>query len=525
MRIDRTGSDLDPVVDQIASRWTSDSVVERIWARDPTVFGPPGVPEIADRMGWLTLPSTSRPIVEPIADLHRSRIEAGVDTVVLCGMGGSSLAPEVFAHLLGQDQTDARLTVVDTTHPDALAAVAADIDVDTTWFVISSKSGTTVETISAFHWLWGLVEDGVDDVGSHFIAVTDPGSILSSEATERGFRAVFHADPTVGGRYSALSHFGLVPAGLIGVDVARLLDNGVRGAARCGPSVELSDNPGFTIGALLAACASDGADKVRFIGDPPYDALGVWAEQLIAESTGKHGKGIVPVVGGDPRIGAPDELVIATGDQTRSDGSVTFGITDPYEIAEAMFILEFAVATVGEVLGINPFDQPDVQHAKDLAKQALAGTLVGSTTPTDITDASVLDAVTELVDGAESYVAIQAYLAPTDAADRAIERLRSRIAARTGLAVTTGYGPRFLHSTGQLHKGGPAGGVFLQLVDSPHRDIPIPGTESTFGELIAGQASGDRKALSDAHRSTLAVGLGADPLPAIDRIASAVESR
>ncbi len=493
-----------------AARWERDGLMRRVWNADPTVWGEPGTPELADRLGWLTLPSTSRDLVPIIGDLAAEAHGSAIRDIVLCGMGGSSLAPEVFADsLLG---TGPKLTVLDSTHPDAVAAVDEATSPDTTWYVISSKSGSTLETLSLFHWFWSRVSREVSSPGSHFIAITDPGSLLADLAIERNFRTVVGADPDVGGRYSALTAFGLVPAGLTGADPAAMLDAAADAAAVCGPDVDLLENPAFVLGATMATKALSGIDKVQMVAGGSLTSFPLWAEQLIAESTGKDGKGIVPIDGGPFPSTATDGSVIAI-DVVDGDGAdMVLTTRGAYDIAGAMFIFELATAIAGEILGIHPFNQPDVEIAKRLAASAMAGELAKPAQPSiAIDDDALVPVLTSLLtEHRPSYVSIHAYLAPSSSSDAALGSLRELIDARCGSYTTVGYGPRFLHSTGQIHKGGPPGGVFIQILDDPQATLRVPETEFTFNELITAQAAGDRAALADRGRSVVSVELGRD---------------
>ncbi|GMR01929.1 MAG: hypothetical protein BMS9Abin20_0253 [Acidimicrobiia bacterium] len=493
-----------------AERWRADRLMTRLWDRDPTVWSDTDVPELTDRLGWLTLPTSSRDLVATIRDLHEDAGRLGITDIVLCGMGGSSLAPEVFAATLPRKSTDPLLTVLDSTHPDAVAAVNAATTPQRTWYIIASKSGTTLETMSFFHWFWVRASDVLQSPGDHFIAITDPGTPLENLAKERIFRKCVPADPTVGGRYSALTAFGLVPAGLVGANTEALLANAASAAVRCGPEVELLENPAFVLGASLATNALQGIDKAHIIAANPVASFPIWVEQLIAESTGKDGKGIVPVDGGPMPSRAKDGTVVPVGAREVPDATLTLLVDDPYDIAGAMFIFELATAIAGEMLGIHPFNQPDVQLAKLLAASAMAGELDDTApAPLDIDSGDVTGAIRDLLaNTTPSYVSVQAYLAPTTGTDEVLEALRSVIDTRCGVYTTAGYGPRFLHSTGQLHKGGPPGGAFIQVMDKPRTELFVPETDFSFNQLITAQAAGDRAALVDRGRDVISIDLG-----------------
>jgi glucose-6-phosphate isomerase len=387
-----------------------------------------------------------------------------VEDIVLFGMGGSSLAPEVYRRNFGGE----RFHVLDTTHPAAIRRLEAALDLERTLFISASKSGTTLETRSHTDYFWQRAPRG-----EQWVAVTDPGSALEELAREREYRAIFPGEPMIGGRYSALSPFGLVPAALLGVDIARFLDRALEmvDACRLGEG-----NPGLELGLALGEGWQDGRDKVCF---PGAGGFGLWAEQLLAESTGKEGKGLVP---------APDE---AADGPDRQAHEVRLG--GPYELGQEFFRWEFATAVAGSVLGINPFDQPDVQAAKDRTNAVL-----------DSGDVQLepQGSVEELLASARpgDYVCIQAFVDPTEEAEARIARVADRARAETGCVVTHGFGPRYLHSTGQLHKGGPNTGVFLQLFDDYGDELRIPGRSFGFGQLIRAQAAGDFEALRERGR-------------------------
>jgi transaldolase / glucose-6-phosphate isomerase len=503
-----------------ATRWERDGLLPRMWQRDPTVWFDPPRPETANRLGWLDLPASSERLVETIRDLAEAARAEGITDLVLCGMGGSSLAPEVFASTLPHADEAPRLTVMDTTHPDRISAITAATDPHRTWYLISSKSGGTLETLSLFRHFWATASAVLDEPGSHFLAVTDPDSSLEQLATDRGFRATITADPDVGGRYSALSAFGLVPAGITGADIPRLLRAGRDGASQCGPHVSVDANPGFLIGVLMGTMAVRGRMLVRFDASSPVSDLPAWIEQLIAESTGKEGTGIVPIADGPEPPEPEDALTVSIGATPDPASDVAIELDEPYDVAAVMFILEVATAVAGEVLGINPFDQPDVQLAKSLAHEAVEGTLsLDGLDPMTVDDPDLPARLARALAAPPRYVSIQAYVDPTDAAVATLDEIRDRIVDRFGVLTTVGFGPRYLHSTGQLHKGGPTGGVFIQIVDTPRSIVPVPETTYTFNDLIAAQASGDRAALADRGRTVVSIDLDTSP---ISRVADAV---
>jgi transaldolase/glucose-6-phosphate isomerase len=397
-----------------------------------------------------------------------------VDDVVLCGMGGSSLAPEVLRRSFEVD----RFYVLDTTHPKAIRELEEKLDLERTLFISSSKSGSTLETRSHTDYFWEKTRKKAE----LFCAVTDPGSELEHLARQRGFRAVFAGEPSIGGRYSALSPFGIVPAVLMGIDASRLLDRAreMREACRSGEG-----NPGYELGSRFGAGWQEGRDKIC-IGDAPGD-FGLWAEQLIAESTGKHGKGLVPAPGESPdgadRQAAQPEL------------------PDPYALGAEFFRWEFAIAVAGAYLQINPFDQPDVQAAKDKTNEVLATGKEPELEP----EGSIEELLALVREG--DYFCIQAFVEPGPNAEARLDRVIADVRRRSNLAVTHGYGPRYQHSTGQLHKGGPNTGLFLQVVDDQGDELPIPGKPFGFRRLIRAQAAGDLETLKERGRRVARVRL------------------
>jgi glucose-6-phosphate isomerase len=444
-------------------------LVERIWARDSSVWT--GRDE-AQWLGWLDEPERMR---ERIGDLQQFVDEVAapgvIDTFVLMGMGGSSLAPIVLKQSFEGDA----LHVLDTTHPAMIRHAADSLDLDKTLFIASSKSGTTLETRSHLDFFW----ERNGGRGEFFAAITDPGSELERVARERGFLQVFVGEPTIGGRYSALSPFGLVPAALLGLDLERLLERTAEMVEAC----RLAEgNPGLALGEELGEGWREGRDKVCI--DETEGGFGLWAEQLIAESTGKDGKGLIPAPGESPE--APD----------RQRGEVR--LEEPYELGQEFFRWEFAVAVASSYLGINPFDQPNVQAAKDKTNEVLAGgdvELEPESSPEELfAQASEGD-----------YVAIQAFIDPM--AEAKLKPLIERAREETGCVVTHGLGPRYLHSTGQLHKGGPNSGLFLQVVDDPGEELPIPGRPFGFARLIRAQAAGDFESLKERGRRVARVRL------------------
>ena len=520
---------LAPAVARRLERWMAEETPARLLSGDPTLWSRAPWPELADRLGWLTLPSLMSHEAEGITAFAEEVRRDGISTVLVLGMGGSSLAPEVFQHPFGPQAGFPRLRVLDSTHPGAIRAATLAIDPASTLFVVASKSGTTIEPLSFYRYFRALVEASVGDPGRHFVAITDPGTPLVDLATEERFRRTFLATPDVGGRYSALAHFGLVPAALIGLDVMLLIERAQAMADATSNRTTFSGP--LALGAVLAEAAAAGRDKATWVTSPGLDAYPDWVEQLLAESTGKSGTGIIPVVHeplGPAETYGPDRLFIhlseGTSDPVTEESLrllaaaghpiVRITTNDPYDLAGEMYRAEVAVAMAGAAMGIHPFNQPDVQRAKELAKDAMAGTTPGAAIPeTNTADSEALArAVGDLLSPVRQgdYVAIQAFIEPTPEAVMGLGKMRTLIRHRLAVATTVGFGPRFLHSTGQLHKGGPAGGHFIQIVDDPAPDIAVPGTDYTFGRLIAGQADGDYRALVDADRAVIRVRLGAD---------------
>jgi phosphoglucose isomerase-like protein len=443
-------------------------IVSRIWERDASLWTGG---EEAKWLGWLDEPSRMREDVDLLLQFAESVVDR-IDAIVLLGMGGSSLAPEVLRRTFRQET----FHVLDTTHPQAIRDLEAKLDVSRTLFVSASKSGSTLETRS--HTDYFLARSSAEQ----FVAITDPGSALEELARERRFRATFAGEPAIGGRYSALSAFGMVPAALMGVDVARFLGRAQEMADACRLA---QGNPGLELGLSLGENWRDGRDKVCF--ESGASGFGLWAEQLIAESTGKQGKGLVPAPG-EPADG-PD----------RQEQEVR--LSGEYELAQEFFRWEFAVAVAGSILGIDPFDQPDVQAAKDKTSQILASGREPVVEPSGSAD--------ELFAQARpgDYVAILAFVNPTPEAEEKLAVLASRAREATGCVVTHGFGPRYLHSTGQLHKGGPPTGLFLQVVDEVGDELPIPGKPFGFGRLIRAQAAGDFASLQERGRRVARVRL------------------
>ena len=505
-----------------------DRVASRLFAKDATLWGPEAESEAAIRLSWVGLARSSRPLVGQVQALRSELADAGADHVVLCGMGGSSLAPEVICATAGVE-----LTVLDSSDPDQVRAAIAD-RLDRTVVVVSSKSGSTVETDSQRRAYVAAFEAAGIDPTRRVVIVTDPGSPLDQSSRADGYRVV-NADPEVGGRYSALTAFGLVPSGLAGVDIAQLLDQAEMVADLL--AVDDEANPGLRLGAAMAG-TQPLRDKLVLV-DEGSGIVGfpAWAEQLIAESTGKLGTGVLPVpveAPDAPEVSSPPadvtiaRLVSDAGDQDDHGAAASAGGSEVRvagSLGAQMLLWEVATAVAGRLLGINPFDQPDVESAKKAARALLESPPEGSGSdftdgplevqslgPDWLTGASTAgDAVEQLLsnlDPEHGYVAVMAYVDRIQHAE--LEAVRSALARRTGRPVTFGWGPRFLHSTGQFHKGGPAVGVYVQVTAEPHEDLPIPGGDFGFGTLIAAQAAGDARVLADHGRPVLRLHVTAD---------------
>jgi transaldolase/glucose-6-phosphate isomerase len=515
-------------------------VAQRIWHRDPDLWKP-GDPDhaavIRNRVGWLDVVGAMREQLAALTALTAEVREAGWRDCVLLGMGGSSLCPEVLRSSFGSAEGQPTLHVLDTTDPLAITRVSGAIDPKATGYIVSSKSGTTVETLSHLAHFWALTEGVGDDTGSHFIAVTDPGTSLAATAQERGFRHLFQNPPDIGGRYSALSMFGLVPAAVIGIDIDLLLHRAADMRRNCASGVPGDLNCGLALGSVMGALHDTGRDKVTILAPRSVEAFSLWAEQLIAESTGKEGKGIIPI--GDEPLGEPavysgDRLFVALriGEDAAFDHSVAalqqaghpviiFDLNDKYDLAAEFFRWEFATAVAGAHLGIDPFDEPNVKESKDNTQAVLqeyeqTGVINDGTASVtdgalrvygDVTGSSAPAALSEHLDTARpgDYVALMAYVTPDETNHDALQRLRVAIRDSRKLATTLGFGPRFLHSTGQLHKGGPNTGVYIQLTADDATDVTIPGAPYTFSVLKRAQAAGDLQSLRTHGRRVIRV--------------------
>ena len=537
-------------IDEAIARAEKEKFVSRIWSKDASLWkSEPEHRKIIDNaLGWVGVPD----LMVPRLLLTRELLEearAGFAHVVVLGMGGSSLVSEVVRRVFGKREGHPELLVLDSTVPEAVALLEARIDVSKTLFIVASKSGTTTEPMMFHRYFYDRVKAVKGELaGQNFIAVTDPDTQLFRDAERDRFRLVFTNFADIGGRYSALSFFGIVPMMLAGVDIEQFIDRAVH-TAHIASIPQVRKNTPALLGCAIGALAVQGRDKLTLIAPRPLDTFGLWVEQLIAESTGKEGKGIVPVAG-EPALAANeygiDRLFISVrmrgnDDTTRlrelADAGhpvIDYVLEEALDLAEAFYTFEFATAVAGAILGVNPFDQPNVQESKDNTRKLLdeytaSGTMSGSgaTSGTakriDVGDA---DAIAQLLSTVEpgDYVALTQYFGETIAREQRLAEIRETIARELRVATTSGYGPRFLHSTGQLHKGGGNNGVFLQLTGGPRDDLQLPGEKFTFGALARAQAIGDFQSLASRDRRALSIDLGEDVDAGLARLASAVRN-
>ena len=527
----------------------ANDLAKRIWQKDASLWksDEDSAKLIGNSLGWLTVADEMIGAVDDLAVFAHSVRDAGFQHVMVCGMGGSSLCPEVLARTFGRQPGYPELLVLDSTDPDVIAGFLQRIDVERCLFVIASKSGSTTEPNVFYKFWYDEVSKRSENPGDNFVAITDPGSPLVETAQELKFRRTFlnHAD--IGGRYSALSYFGMVPAALMGLDVPGLLDAARLAAKAITPVVEM--------GIALGTYANEGRDKLTLVIDKKLETLGLWIEQLIAESTGKEGKGILPVNGetlGAPNVYGNDRVFVSISFSSLTDDTkgkldtlasaghpvIYRKLDDPYDLGAEFFQWEFATAVAGWRLGINPFDQPNVQEAKDATKELLAAfvrrghleernkiasddlmTIYGGDGAKE--GESVSEVLRSHLAGVKpgDYIAFLNYIEETPEIDRALQDLRMQLRDATHCAVTTGYGPRFLHSTGQLHKGGPDTGVFFQIIANDKTDFAIPGEPYTFTILKQAQALGDFRALVKRGRRVIGIDLGDDTLAGLDALA------
>jgi glucose-6-phosphate isomerase len=561
---------LQSAVEEALSRAESEHYEQRIWKKDPALWkpNPDDQHEIVDRLGWLVVMEQMRDALPRLNDLRASVHADGVTHVVLLGMGGSSLAPEVLRATFGAASGQPDLLVLDSTDPATILHVQNTVDLDHTLFIVASKSGGTIETLSQYRYFYEkLRQSKGDQAGRQFIAITDAGTKLDTLAQQQKFRHIFRNPTDIGGRYSALSFFGLVPAAILGVDVSALLDRAETMAEACHAGTPARENPGLWLGAILGTLATRGRDKVTFVLSPPISTLGYWLEQLLAESTGKESKGILPVEGealGAPSVYGDDRLFVYLrtdddADPGQDDGVaaleqagqpvVRLPLKDRYDLGGEFFRWEFATAVAGAVLGINAFDQPNVQESKDNTDRILKAYEVSKSLPQPhavlqtesrnvslIADGALASKLRESVSlqaaletyalqaDSGDYFALLAYLQHTPETAAALERIRLRLRDSRRVATTLGYGPRFQHSTGQLHKGGANTGVFIQFVATDHEDVEIPDAPYTFSVLKAAQALGDFDSLEAHHRRVIRVDLGNDIAAGLAELQAALDA-
>ena len=531
-------------VDDACARIEKEKFVERIWKKDAALWKDDDAHRkiIANALGWLTVAeemTKAAPQLMAFAD----SVKGEFDKIVVLGMGGSSLCSEVTRRVFGTRDGYPQLLVLDSTVPDAVSNLEAQLDLNRTLFMVASKSGSTTEPMMFHRYFYDRVTSVKGDrAGENFIAVTDPDTQLQKDAQRDKFRRIFINQADIGGRYSALSYFGMVPAAISGVDVATLLDR-ARHAAHVAEGAAVKKNPAAMLGAVIGAMALNGRDKLTLITPAPLDTLGLWIEQLVAESTGKEGKGVVPIAGEPelkPNEYGNDRLFVGVRLRKSDDTArlraladaghpvVDIVLEDPLDLGEIFFLFEFATAVAGALLGIDAFDQPNVQESKDNTKKLLqeftsSGTMTHSGTQVEAADAESIGALLRKVKEGD-YVAFTEYFAESPERDKQIAAIRETIARELRVATTTGYGPRFLHSTGQLHKGGADNGVFLQLTGGGGQDIPLPGEKFTFGVLCRAQAIGDFQSLQSRNRRALSVNLGSDVDAGLKALAEVVKN-
>ncbi|MBE3142311.1 MAG: bifunctional transaldolase/phosoglucose isomerase, partial [Planctomycetes bacterium] len=542
------GSLKQPIAQRIG-QLEKDEASKRLFANDPTLWteDSAGQQLIRHRLGWLNSPQTSRNLLPELQAFAAEAQSAGFKYALLLGMGGSSLAPEVMSYTFGIREDvgspGLELSILDSTDPVQVRAAARRSPIEDTLYIVSSKSGGTGEVNAFLDYFWARARKRLGEkAAEHFIAITDPGTSLEKLAVSRNFRHVFRADPSVGGRYSALIAFGLVPAALLGLDVERLLDNAGWMAGQCRPEIPAGRNPGLVLGAILGEAALHGRDKLTLLADPKIGSLGSWLEQLVAESSGKQGKGIIPV-DGEPPAKPPgyssDRLFVylrqsGTLDQTveklqkAGQPAITLPIPDEYHLGAEFYRWGIAIAIACSILQVNGFDQPDVQDSKDRTSQKIAelrqsGSLDEGKPIWEVEGGRIygkpfagLDQAKNLAQAVElflkqakpgDYVALNAYLPRNNHNFATLQKIRAHVLKQTGTATTLGFGPRFLHSTGQLHKGGPNSGLFLQITSDTSQDLAIPGEDITFGDLERAQALGDLEALLARGRRAIRIHL------------------
>lgn len=556
---------LTDAVDRLAVDWQADHRIQRLWDGDAALWT--GTDE--DRwLGWLRVVPPPPEALAALRGFAEDVAAGGFEHAVLLGMGGSSLCPDVLRQCFTRASGAPRLHVLDSTDPAQVRSIDERIDYPRTLFIVASKSGTTLEPDLFLRYFRARARTELGgDAAARFVAITDPGSQLDQLARAERFRHVFHGVPSIGGRFSALSNFGLAPAAVMGLDVRQLLERAAGMRAACEPGVPLRENPGVTLGLTLAAAAAAGRDKVTFVISPAYAPLGAWLEQLLAESTGKNSVALIPVDGEDvgrPDVYGNDRLFVYMRDQAAPDPEQDAAVArlegaghpvirlpqrDPYDLAAEFYRWEFATAVAGAAMGINPFDQPDVEASKVETRRLTAAYERAGTLPAEqpVFQAEGISVHADSRNAAElagslagaslesllaghcarlgpgDYLALLAYVEMCDAHARPLQRIRHHVRDACGAATAVGFGPRFLHSTGQAYKGGPNTGVFIQITCDDAADLPVPGRRCSFGVVKAAQARGDYQVLSDRGRRLLRLHLTGDVAAGLDRIADLVE--
>ena len=566
LSIETLPDSLASAVRQALADWQASGKVGRLWARDPSLWT--GADE-GGWLGWLGIVEDQLTHAERLTSLGEEVRAAGFRDAVVLGMGGSSLCPEVLALTFGAQHGSPRLRVLDSTDPAQIKTLGDKVDPACALFIVSSKSGSTLEPNIFKQYFFERVKEavGADQAGDHFIAVTDPGSKLQKVAEDDGFRHIFHGVPSIGGRYSALSDFGMVPAAVMGIDVVRFLERTHKMALACSPRQLAEDNPGVVLGSILGSAANQGRDKVTIIASPGVWDLGAWLEQLLAESTGKQGKGLIPVDRepvGSPRTYGDDRLFVYVRLESAPDSAqdravealanaghavVRIPVADAYELGAEFFRWEIATAVAGSLIGINPFDQPDVEASKIATRRLtdeyeMTGSLPGETPLLDAdgiklfaddenrsslssaagTDSSLVGYLRAHLNrlSAGDYLGLLAYIEMNETHEQTLQEIRRVVRDSKRVATCVGFGPRFLHSTGQAYKGGPNSGVFLQITCDEAADLAVPGQKYTFGVVKAAQARGDFQVLAERNRRALRVHLGADVVAGLSKLQSAI---
>lgn len=543
------------VLSDALQRAEREQFVRRIWAKDATLWKSSEADQkiINNSLGWLPVPRFVSERIDEIEAFAREVRAEGFTHLMLLGMGGSSLCPEVFRRTFGSTDGFPELLVLDTTDPDTITNFESHIDLATTLFIVSSKSGSTIEPLSFYKYFFDRVRSVKGHwAGENFIAITDPGTLMERIAREASFRRIFLNPADIGGRYSALSYFGMLPAALMGCDVREMLQRTLSAMSLLDASVPAEANDALRLGCALASMAQLRRDKLTLVASSEISSVGLWIEQLVAESTGKEGKGVIPVALETP--GPPDAygidrifVAISVGQlepahelrlrEMESAGHPVIRriLSGPLDLGAEFFIWEFATAVAGAILEINPFDQPNVQESKDNTNSLLEEFKQNGALPEQVLNASddglkIYGAKTQAATTAEiisehlatvkagDYIALLAYIRETDEHEELLQAIRLRLRDRFHVATTTGYGPRFLHSTGQLHKGGPDSGVFIQLTCEAKVDLPIPGEPYTFGILRQAQALGDFSALEKHGRRAIRIHLGSDVAAGLQKL-------